>query len=868
MTAFTTRLLLTACLLFRDSRAGTSLKWKAVLGAGAKLAEVIVKYTDSSGVVGGFGAPELSGFKYRKSFKLSGSSVANLFNYQTKITLGESSAVKGADISCDGHILADFNDVRFALADGETPLPFTLEKISGAKPNRSAEFFVKVPQIPSSGLLLYVYYGNPVAANLSSPSTTFDFYENFTAGASTLDKDKWVTHISPGGSSSLSKNGFLLDAASVMTKDFQFKGGIIEVAAVARTGFETRLIIRDSSPDVETDAGQVAYSSAYKDAEHCIAIGKIVKANVANPSAKDTLYDYRVSVDGENNITFDRYSDGFAEKQATITYQDQGGLVSGYLGLKTAGPGLGNSQTLYSWIRVRKYAVVLPLVDSGAVGKEEAVVMPLFVNVILAPNGDLTLSDPKIEGTYLTRPVSSEYDIRIIVPRWKGAGVQVDISADGGKTYKKNCTKESYYYAARNDFGKGNSLCSRLVLKPGAASSVSSLEFVALQYALGSVVVLAPNGSETLTQGTTAEIKWTAWDYDATYPMKLEYSLDGGKTFKIITANAANSGSYLWQIPLTPDLSSTNAVVRVSDSYDALMGDSSDRPFTIVAGQAAQVQAPTTVAPTPSEEAVKPAEENVPAEEVKAPAITPKKAGVSAPAPSAAGFGGFGAVSVDVYNAQTHPEDFYLKASDVPKGALASLVKVKGKMWVAYIFQEITPNRYEISIRSKKGVQKYVFTENGVSLLEDEGQGFQEKVKNSWFFVQGQKGNGPWQDIPSESGILSYKQNPDNTLTITNISNIGKLTAQIGFDGNNYHHKFSFGANTFELGYQKLRAHWDNVFHSDQAITQDDTNVQEYRLKHVKRFFFFDGTAKVAAPTVPAERMRPALVSLLRSLSS
>ena len=267
---------------------GTTLKWKAVVGTESKLTEVRISYTDSSGVAGGFGAPELSSFKYRKSFKLSGSSAADLFNYQTKITLGESSAVRGADVSCDGHILADFNDVRFVSADGETPLPFTLEKISGAKPGRTAEFFVKVPQVPSSSLLLYVYYGNPAAANFSDPNKTFDFYENFTTGAAALDKDKWVTHISPGGSSSLSKNGLLLDAASVMAKDFQFKGGVIEYAATPQTGFETRLIIRDSSPDVESDAGQVAYSSAYKDAEHCIAVGKIVKANVANPSAKDT----------------------------------------------------------------------------------------------------------------------------------------------------------------------------------------------------------------------------------------------------------------------------------------------------------------------------------------------------------------------------------------------------------------------------------------------------------------------------------------------------------------------------------------------------------------------------------------------------
>ena len=601
MTAFTTRLLLTACLLFRDSRAGTSLKWKAVLGAGAKLAEVIVKYTDSSGVVGGFGAPELSGFKYRKSFKLSGSSVANLFNYQARIILGESGAAKGADVSCDGHILADFNDVRFVLTDGETPLPFTLEKISGAKPNRAAEFFVKVPQIPASGLLLYVYYGNPVAANLSDPDKTFDFYEDFTTGADALDKDKWVTHISPGGSSALSKNGLLLDAASVMTKDFQFKGGIIEVAAAARTGFETRIIIRDASPDVESDAGQVAYSSAYKDAEHCIAVGKIVKANVANPSVKDTLYNYRVSVDADNNIAFDRYSDGFAEKQATITYQDVGGLASGYLGLKTAGLGLGASQTLFSWIRVRKNADVEPLVDPKALGQEEAVELPLFVNTTVAPNGDLVLLNPKADGSYATRPATSEYDIRIITPSWKGTGASVDVSVDNGQSYKKDCTNGTYYYAGRGDFTKGKNIQSRITFKGTDESSLPNLEFITVQYALGSIVVLSPNGGEVLGAGSQDNIKWTAWDYEASYPMKLEYSLDAGKTYQVIDGQASNTGSYVWQVP---NIQTSKALVRISDSFDPQTFYVSDKSFSIGAivnpsvssggmGQAAETEGQT-----------------------------------------------------------------------------------------------------------------------------------------------------------------------------------------------------------------------------------------------------------------------------------
>lgn len=557
---------------------GTNLKWKAILGADSKLNEVVMSCTDSSGMAGSFGNPALSDFKYRKSFKVAGSSSGPLYNYQIKIRVGESKEARDADINCEGHIVNDFQDVRFTLTDGQTPLPYYLEKITGEKPNRVAEFFVKVAQIPQEGITLYLYYGNPNAKNLSDAKEAFDFYEDFRGNS--LDANKWATHLSTAGSSSLTDEGLVLDAAKITSKLFQFSAGVIEYSATAETGYEVRLVVRDPNPDSEADINQVVYSSSYSGAQHCIAVGDIVRVNDAKRIAALTPYDYRVIADG-GKITFERYAQGFAEKQASISYTDSFGPKKGYIGLKTAGLGRGKSLSKFHWIRVRKYANPEPIIDKNIVSAQESVALSQFVNTALASNGDLILTEANKEGSYATAAVAAPYNIRIIVPSWKGSGVSLDVSADGGKTYKKDCTNNAYYYAAKGDFATGNAVKYRVAFKKNTISSISKLESIVVPYALGNIIVLLPSGNEVWQPGSAQKITWSAWDYEKTYPMKLEYSLDGGKTFKTIVAKAENNGAYSWNIPDDKAVITDQALVRVCDSYDDKVCGISDSMLSI-----------------------------------------------------------------------------------------------------------------------------------------------------------------------------------------------------------------------------------------------------------------------------------------------
>ena len=278
---------------------GNRLRWRAAtLSDDAKLALVNINYTDTSGVRGNFGEPALSGFLYRKEIPLKGSPVQDLFNYQIKLKIGEKESVKDADVNLDGHTLANFKDIRFSAADGQTPLAYYIEKLEGEKGNRIATVWVKVPQITKTvAVPIYLYYGNDQAEDLSNPNATFDFYEDFRAGA--LDKNKWVVHTDPKGNAELSNGTVKLDAAEIITKDFQFKEGIVEYSSSAETGFESSLNVRNKNDDSYDSPVWLVYSSIYKGAEHCIAVNGIVKANDA--SAKLAVagqnYNCRVSLD-------------------------------------------------------------------------------------------------------------------------------------------------------------------------------------------------------------------------------------------------------------------------------------------------------------------------------------------------------------------------------------------------------------------------------------------------------------------------------------------------------------------------------------------------------------------------------------------
>jgi surface protein len=477
---------------------GNQLKWKATLGPDSEVTQIKISYTDTAGVAGTFGEPELSGFKFRKKLVIdspiksandneNSEDTQDLFNYQVKVVVGEeiasplarndnSSSLRGAaeggdeaiSVYCGEKIEADFQDVRFTAADGQTILPHYRESISGTAPQRQAVFWVKVPQIPSDGLPIYIYYGNPSAEDKSSGEAVFDFFADFSADQ--LNSEKWEIKTNLEGSYHVEDSLLSLDAAEIIAKNYQLREGIVEYRAKARAGYEARAIIRKDKDNSELT--QLVHSSNYPGAEHAIAVGNIVKSNLANSISADSFYDFRIIALGRQ-ITFQRYQNpesgnkSFSELDAEVSFTDEGGLTEGQIGLKTGGTGGGSSITDYDWLRVRKFAENPP--DINSAGEEEEVNLAVFENTTLAENGNLIVSPksevqgPKSDAMYTTPLITANCSISEIMPIIKvqspkskvpalpagrqSQDIELDVSTDGGAVWQSGFAGGQTYTA-------------------------------------------------------------------------------------------------------------------------------------------------------------------------------------------------------------------------------------------------------------------------------------------------------------------------------------------------------------------------------------------------------------------------------------
>lgn len=91
-----------------------------------------------------------------------------------------------------------------------------------------------------------------------------------------------------------------------------------------------------------------------------------------------------------------------------------------------------------------------------------------------------------------------------------------------------------------------------------------------------SINLISPNGGEVLNSGANYFIKWGSTNVNY---VKIEYSLDNGLTWNLITnSTPASSENYLWQLPVN---STTQALIKITDTSNGSTNDQSDNPFTI-----------------------------------------------------------------------------------------------------------------------------------------------------------------------------------------------------------------------------------------------------------------------------------------------
>jgi len=93
------------------------------------------------------------------------------------------------------------------------------------------------------------------------------------------------------------------------------------------------------------------------------------------------------------------------------------------------------------------------------------------------------------------------------------------------------------------------------------------------------IIVSYPNGGERLYSGQSKNIEWRASTFNVDF-VKIEYSLDNGITWGLVTASASNSGIYSWVIPEV-NIPKPNCRIRVSKVSEPQFFDVSDAVFEI-----------------------------------------------------------------------------------------------------------------------------------------------------------------------------------------------------------------------------------------------------------------------------------------------
>lgn len=512
---------------------GRFLCCRADIKTNSYLEKISISYTDNSGVMSTFGNQLLRGFLYVKDIAISGNNEM-LFNYPVKIELEQ---------IC--------GPVRFTAADKQTVLKHYAQQTDN---DGVSTFWVKVPQIPKKGASINVYYGNSQAVDLSSGESVFEFFDDFNSNE--LDENKWSYLPDLNGSLRTESGVLILNDSNVVSKSPLFRD---------RLRLEFKACLDNSVSDVQASIGEVSfYSSAFPEAEHVIAEYGEVKINENYPTKIGVDYLYSVGING-SNILFSRANiydkEGLLEEDCVVEVETSIITTDEFLKLRSASPyGLTEKQrgASFDWVRVRKSVDPEP--------KVVAISRQKLANLIQAmPEG------------YISQNVSVPFPIRIITVYDFPKQAELIISADGRRNYLRGVEPEKYYYASKDDFVSGENLRWKINTSE-LTTKEKDFKKITVSYFPGLITLISPNDGEYFSAGDCIGINWSAQEYESDYPLRLEYSVDGGQNYQLIAEKVLNTGSFRWQID---DRVKGKTLVKISDYYNSKVFDILDQAINI-----------------------------------------------------------------------------------------------------------------------------------------------------------------------------------------------------------------------------------------------------------------------------------------------
>lgn len=209
------------------------------------------------------------------------------------------------------------------------------------------------------------------------------------------------------------------------------------------------------------------------------------------------------------------------------------------------------------------------------------------VFTILAPTPVITVTSPNGGNIYY---VGTGYNISWTYQYVVGSFVQIDYSINNGTSWlpviaSTAISTGSYTWSSVPNTPSNNCLVRiRSTSDTTVVDSSNSVFSIVYPY----VVVGAPNGGESWAGCSSQTISWSGYG-TGSGPWKVEYSIDSGATWTILTSGTSSS-SYSWSpVPNTP---TTKGFVRVTKTTDALVKDSSNTAFTILQNTAIILSSP------------------------------------------------------------------------------------------------------------------------------------------------------------------------------------------------------------------------------------------------------------------------------------
>jgi photosystem II stability/assembly factor-like uncharacterized protein len=197
-------------------------------------------------------------------------------------------------------------------------------------------------------------------------------------------------------------------------------------------------------------------------------------------------------------------------------------------------------------------------------------------NVFTIPNPSVVLTSPNGGETWASGTSKSIY--------WNSTGIQnlmLEYSTDGGANWNTIISSVNASTGYHNwnipNITSQNCLIRATDISNSAYTDISNGVFKIVAPVLN---ITSPQGGENFVAYTYQNITWTS-NAVSSY-VKLEYSVNGGSTWNLISGAEFNDGSYNWYVANNP---SNNCKVRISDYYINTINSISNGNFIISAPQ-------------------------------------------------------------------------------------------------------------------------------------------------------------------------------------------------------------------------------------------------------------------------------------------